>query len=507
MLKDLLKKLCDLNILYKTGGTNVHYRHILIHLPIVKQEIIEYTSFFPSEIPISTRLWCIKNNITKRPICKTCGVPTHFNGGTVKFNDYCSKICARNSTHTKLKIKETSFQRYGAEHPLKSQFVKEKRTATNLQRYGIENISSLQVVQEQKKRNNILRYGVEVTSQRHIPIDALEKLKNKEWLTEQHHTLKKTHKQIAQELGVAATTIDRLCNGFGIETKTRFFSHYQNEIMKFLMLHTSNIVKNDRKILYPKEIDFYLPDRSLGIEFNGIYWHSELNGKDRNYHSNKTRLCKEKGIRLIHIFENEWTQKQDIVKSRLKNILGQSNRIYARKCHVTEISAKTKRLFIEQYHIQGDCTSKINIGLIYENELVAVMSFGRSRFDKKVEYELIRYVCIQGHTIVGGASKLFKYFINTYNPTSIKSYSDIRWNTGNLYKQLGFDFVNESSPNYFYFKAPSLALSPRVRFQKHKLEKQLEIFNPNLTEWQNMVNNGWNRIWDCGNSVWLWSKV
>jgi hypothetical protein len=191
----------------------------------------------------------------------------------------------------------------------------------------------------------------------------------------------------------------------------------------------------------------------------------------------------------------------------LINIL-QSNAsaVYARKCHVEGISAADVGTFMNSNHIQGYAASSVNFALVHDGCVVAVMTFGKSRFNKQYQYELIRYAIKRNYNVVGGASKLFKHFIKQYKPTSIISYSDKRWNTGNVYSTIGFEFSHDTKPNYFYFKNNEIQLYSRQHFQKHKLVNKLEIFNPLVSEWDNMKLNKYNRIWDCGNSVWLWTS-
>jgi len=234
----------------------------------------------------------------------------------------------------------------------------------------------------------------------------------------------------------------------------------------------------------------------IGIANNG--------GKDEKYHLNKTNRCNAEGYRLIHIFEDEWTNKQQIVKSRLKTILGVIHRsIYARKCEVREIDNKTKDQFLEHYHIQGKDLSSTRLGLFYKNRLVAVMTFGKRRFDDKEGFELIRYVTVANFNIVGGAGKLLAYFRKSHENDNIISYADKRWSIGNLYKQLGFNLIRESAPNYFYINMceDMMIRHSRMGFQKHKLKGVLKDFDENMTEIENMRNNGYTRIFDCGTLV------
>lgn len=249
-----------------------------------------------------------------------------------------------------------------------------------------------------------------------------------------------------------------------------------------------------------RELDIYIPSKNIAIEYNGLYWHSEQNGKDKSYHLNKTTLCESKSIRLIHVFEDEWLYKEQIVKNRLRSILGETKySIYARKCEVREIPNTQARTFIDKYHIQGYVNSPIRLGLFYNNRMVACMTFGKRRFDKKDGFELVRYCTVANFRVLGGAGKLLKHFERNWNPTTLISYADRRWSQGGVYKSLGFEFVRNSTPNYWYFKH-SVRYN-RIQFQKHKLKEKLTNFDPNLTEYENMKLNGYDRIWDCGNMV------
>jgi hypothetical protein len=135
------------------------------------------------------------------------------------------------------------------------------------------------------------------------------------------------------------------------------------------------------------------------------------------------------------------------------------------------------------------------------------MTFGKSRYNKNYQYELIRF-CNKINTVVtGGASKIFKYFIRNYNPESLISYADLRYSNGALYEKLGFAKLKSSNPNYFYFhKSSTPKLMSRVQFQKHKLKDKLDIYNESLSEYRNMLNNGYDRIWDCGNGVYEYNN-
>lgn len=193
--------------------------------------------------------------------------------------------------------------------------------------------------------------------------------------------------------------------------------------------------------------------------------------------------------------------KKHAWKSIILNKLQLSNKIYARKCIIKEINSKDSKEFLNNNHLQGHINSSIKLGLFYENELISLMTFGKSRYNKKYEYELLRYCNKKYVSVVGGASRLFKYFIKSYFPKNIISYCDLRYGNGNLYENLGMKLLRVSKPNYYYFRLNEKILYSRVKFQKHKLDNLLENFDSDLTEAENMFNHGFRRIWDSGNLV------
>jgi hypothetical protein len=138
---------------------------------------------------------------------------------------------------------------------------------------------------------------------------------------------------------------------------------------------------------------------------------------------------------------------------------------------------------------------------VLDNELQAVMSFSKARFNKKYEWELVRYSSI--HTVVGGAGRLLKHFIIQKLPASIISYADLRWNTGTMYEKIGLSFSHTTMPNYWYVTEKGLV--HRSAFQKHKLKNKLISYDPNKSEHQNMETNGFYKFWDCGNNVYIWN--
>ena len=285
-------------------------------------------------------------------------------------------------------------------------------------------------------------------------------------------------------------------------------SRPEKEIVEFLTSNNINAETNQRQYLSSnKELDIVIPSKNVAIEYNGLYWHNETK-HDKNYHLNKTIECFDNNIRLIHIFEDEWIYKKEIVKSRLNTILGNiPNKIYARKCEIREIDNNTCKEFLDNNHIQGGINAPIRYGLFYNNELVSVMNFCKLRKNlgqnsNENEYELLRFCNKLDTIVVGGASKLFKHFIKMINPTIVKSYADRRWNTGNLYEKLGFEFTHFSQPNYFYVIGQQR--HNRFSFRKDILVEQ--GFDSNKSEHEIMFDRGIYRIYDCGCLCYKWTS-
>ena len=286
----------------------------------------------------------------------------------------------------------------------------------------------------------------------------------------------------------------------------------ENEIYKFLKENNIKVDKNSKSIIYPFELDIVIPNKKIAIEYCGLYLHSETVKRDKNYHLNKLNLCNEAGYRLITIFEDEWKNHQNLIKNKLLHILGKSNseKIYARKCEIKEIETKTARNFCNENHIQGYNNCSIKLGLYYNKELVSLMTFSKPSLSKGYKgkneniWELNRYCT--NKIVIGGAGKLLNYFCNNYEWKEIFSFADKRWSDGNLYNKLGFELLYETKPNYFYFNTIDNKRYHRFNFRKDRLPKILEKFDPNLTEYENMIENNYHRIWDCGNILFEYER-
>lgn len=287
-------------------------------------------------------------------------------------------------------------------------------------------------------------------------------------------------------------------------------SHIENEVYDFVKsLVDCEVIRNDRQALNGNELDIYVPDKKLAIEFNGTYWHSTEH-KDIKYHQEKTLKCFSKNIRLIHIFEHEWIgEKQNILKDIIKSALTDNFEIiYGRNTEIHEIDNDKYKIFLDKYHLQGYAAASIKLGQYYNNELIAVIGIGKPRFNNLYQYELIRYCVNFKYNVIGGFQKIFKYFINNYDPNSIITYTDISKFTGLSYIKAGFKKTSQyiTEPNYVWVSADLKTILSRYQTQKNKLV-EYGIAYEDQTEDEAMIEHNYYKVYDSGNLKLEWRKT
>ena len=289
-------------------------------------------------------------------------------------------------------------------------------------------------------------------------------------------------------------------------------SKLEKEVYDFVLQYFPDAKNGLRNIIAPKEIDIYVPSINIGIEFDGLYWHSEAKS-DKNDHQLKTDLCEHKGIHLVQIFEDDWKNKRLIIQSRLLNLFHRTPRkIYARQCEIKEVDQSTGKKFLEVNHLQGYSSFQIGLGLYLKDELVSLMTFGNRRVclgKKSLEegdYELMRFASIINCNVIGSAERLFKNFVKKYNPKNVISYADRFWTMNNgktVYDKLGFILDGKTPPNYYYII--NGVRKHRFGFRKRKLVE--EGYDPKMSEREIMEKRGISRIWNSGNLRYVWSSL
>lgn len=459
-----------------------------------------------------------------------------------------------NAPEIRSKMVQGMIDKYGNTIPLHVPEIREKMKATNMERYGVDNVGKNPQVQEKMKATNMERYGVPYSLQspiirehiRQTCIDKygipsapsgvfLNKLQNEDfkitykefmedprYFIESHYGIVELSK-LVKDLNLDFATVWEYIDKYNLwDIVSKVYSTMENEIHDFIKSLDSNIeiVRNDRKVIAPYELDLYLPQFKIGIECNPTFTHNstfssytDTDPIDKKYHKLKSDLAISNGIFLFHIFGYEWSNKQEIIKSMIRNLLHKNSKvIYARNTEVRWISGSDIIRFLNINHRQGYAPASVRLGLFYQNELVSLMTFshmrntiGKSANTTQSTFELVRYCNKINTSIVGGASKLFKYFIRNYHPDKVISFSDIAHTKGNLYQILGFHQVSKSSPNYVWVNIKDDTFFTRVKCQKHNLRK---LFNDdsidieNCTEVQIMSNHGYAQVFDSGTIKW-----
>lgn len=432
---------------------------------------------------INELMFILLFDLKHKDICcasKNCSEIPKFNKSTHNFKTFCE-----------------------IEHDDIIQIKRDKAKKTYQEKYGVINPNQIKDL----VRNNKVPH---IYKNKHHMQNNIKNIENynkeyieKNFIIDKHLKLDK----MTQYFNISKMTAYNKLSVLGIKYIKQ--NRIELEIKEFLeSLEPYKIILNDRRLIGPKELDFIVQD--LAIEFNGLYWHSYgLNNTNanqgdiyftKNRHLDKTEACESKGIQLYHIFENEWKDpiKQELWKSRIRYKLNKiPDSIMARKCIIKEVHTLEANEFSNQNHLQGAGISSIRYGLYYKDELVSIMTFKK---DLKYSYELNRFCTKKDLVIPGAASKLLKHFEREINPCTLVSYANRRWSNGYLYKTLGFYRSHVSAPNYFYFKNAE-TLESRISYQKHKLKNKLEIFDPNKTELQNMMENNYRIIYDAGNII------
>lgn len=503
-----------------------------------------------------TRIFWILNDLHDFPECEICHKKVLRNIWTLKFgyrkngkasitcSNECRKIAAKQSFEktcldkygvtnvyaaecVKNKIKKTNFDKYRTENPgnrkearekakktliqnygelgLASKEIKTKKIETSRRNYGVDFYAQSSAYKEQCKANVLKRFVEAISKDPEIEFPDLNK--SLPDLTSQK--LRKNE-------------FDLKCKkcGNAFRGKLSFNNYYhhgtfsscknchphstssfeEKELFEFVKsVYFGSVQSNKRTVISGCELDIFIPEKKLAFEYDGIYWHSEELGTSKWYHLEKTLKCKKAGIRLVHVFENEWKNKKEIAKAKIKNLLGVHSRtIFARRCKVEEIDFDVSRKFQISNQIQKVEKSEFDLGLFFNGELVSVMSFKELEIEDNA-WEMVNFCCKLDFHIPGAAGKLLKHFEKKIQPMSITSYVDRRWSTGKMQKAIGFKLKETSKPDFWYLVKNDL--EPKSKWQGSILKSSLKTYNSTMMDEENMKINGYKRIFDCGKLI------
>lgn len=465
-------------------------------------------------------------------IC-SCGDELKFNSVSKGYSATCGNMsCRQKSIENKLfikygvtnvwqmesvkqKSKQTNLKKYGVEYPTQNKHIIDIRNKNNIEKYGTDP-SRLDSTKQKIKQTNLKKYGVEYSSMlesnrilckntrkknenlKRPGRIILDDITNLEQLV---HNKNINLSYLAKKYDVDGSWLGKKVKEFNLNPLHSNYSMVQQEVFDFVSSLSNNIINNDRDTIKPYEIDILV--NNLAIEINGIYWHSFscIEKENSLKHYNKMLACRNKKLDFLSFTDIEWYNKKEILKSMISVRLNYSGLsvIFARKCVFSEISSIEANQFLDENHLKGSCIIAKSYCLKYNNEIVAIMCYSKPRFNKNYDWELIR-VCFKKNNIInGGFEKLFKNS-KMFHIGKIVSYSDNDKFNGNSYIKNNFSIKSNNRPSYYYWKGEELL--SRYKCQKHKLSKLLHIYDPLLTEAENMFINKYRRYWNCGSITW-----
>ena len=519
----------------------------------IKKNYIEFYDFIVLNYVGETFLEKLYIFYIGKSFCE-CGEKTRFISFSKGYSKYCGYKCSSNSKYVRDKYKKTCNDKYGYNNPSKSLDIKKKKENTFLEKYGVksylqtesvksiirekynvDNVFESDIIKDKIRKTNLVKYGVEFSIlNKEIKEKSIEKIRERYGFdsfskTDEFkermsmHNFEKFEKDFKLE-GYELISKDSFNNKLKhfkcqktFEIQTQLVRKRHNELQEICLYCNPFIPSYKEKELFDfieslgffakkyrdnkYEIDVFIEDSNIGFEFNGLYWHSEL-FKCEKYHYDKYQYFKNKGINLISIYEDDWIYKKDIVKSIIKSKLNKlQEKIYARNCKIVKVNNRESKEFLDENHLQGWCVSKFRYALLFNNKLVSVLTLGSNRINlgqKNIDgnYEILRFCNRQSLNVIGGFSKLLKFFIKENMPKKIITYADCSISNGNLYIKNGFDFIKFTNPNYFYFLPRDKKRINRFNFTKSKLVKM--GFDLNKTEKEIMFERGYFKIYDSG---------
>ncbi len=365
----------------------------------------------------------------------------------------------------KNKIKETNNKKYGVDYYLQTNEARSQRQTTQF----IEAKETLK-----NKLNNFSSFNI---------IDSLIRPKDEKG----HYHFAKVECKCLKCGNTYFTNIRRAqrCNICYPEDWLNGTSKLEKSIVEYIkQIYSGTILENDRIAILPKELDIYLPEKNLAIEIDGDRWHGcnniSLFRDCLNKAGEKQALCNQRGIRLITIKECDYIDRPDVFKRFLEDAICDRKRIFARKCDIKSISKKDAENFCNYYHVNGYRNGSIKYGLYYNNELVCVAIFGKH---PKYEWECIRLCYKTGISIIGGWEKIQKHFGKRF-----LHFVNLQYFPGKNVTGIGFRY-----------KKDDIILSRRTLQKNEQLKRYCENYDPNKSDIENCINNGFTVIFDCGN--------
>lgn len=416
-----------------------------------------------------------------------------------KAKETCLKIWGvdnpSKSEKVKQKIVDTNLKHWGVNYTFKTDNNKLKSRKTKLERYGDATFTNPQKANKTKLRKNNGAYQSKETT---------EKIKVKKKLLYGYTSwnMNKAKETILDKYGVPYYCMTKECRNLSHGSISQ-----RNLRFKERLEQLGYIVELEFPL---QKFQYDLKVNNILIEIDPTFTHNSFIGpkfsndsigkpKDKNYHYIKTKNAIDNNYRCIHIFD--WDNIYKILR-----LFYLKTNVYARFCDIKEVSKEDCNNFLNKYHLQNTCKGQtIRLGLYYKDELIEIMTFGRPRYNKKFQYELLRLCTKSKYQVIGGTQKLFKYFLEEYNPNSIISYCDLSKFSGDVYDKLGFKLKNRTNPSCHWSKGDQM-ITNNLLLQRGYDQLFGTNFGKGTSNEQLMIENGWLPVYDCGQAVYQYIK-
>ena len=500
--------------------------YIKLHYP---EFYVYLNENYPDTIPFNEKLYWFYNGLTSHPTCKTCGKSTPFISNSRGYAGHCTQKCTQQDKNVRDKLKESCIEKYGNDYKT---VIYNKGKSTKLQRYGDENYNNI----DKLKKTCLEKYGVDNPQKvkeirEKTKNTCLEKYgaeyyqKTEEFKNRYDSILEKSKKTCLEKYGVdnpmkldsvkektQKTCLDKYGVPWNCMRKEAHHSKNMYSIKNedFAKLLDQNNIKYEReycinKYSYDFKIDNILveinPTATHNINWNPYKKDSKEIKIDKNYHLYKTKLAENNGFKCIHVWD--WDNINTII-----GLLLPKETIYARECVIKEVNKKETEEFLLNNHIQGTCKRQtVRLGLYKDNKLVQLMTFGKPRYNKHYEYELLRLCSDMQYVVIGGANKLFKYFIDNYSPNSIISYCDISKFDGKIYNIIGMNLLRVSKPACVWANCRSKKFITDAELRKHGADQILGTsYGKGTDNKEIMIKHRWAQVYNCGQKTFVWNK-
>lgn len=478
---------------------------------------------YSSELPFNEKLYWFYNNLIEHPKCKTCGKPTQFISPSRGYSEHCCCKCTQADRHVRDKLIKTSIERYGSDFREKiykkgreTKLVKygdenynniEKTKKTMLEKYGVDNPLKSEAIKKKVEKTCIDRYG----AKSYLESETFDRDRRKHIEQAKITSLERYGTEFPMQTDEVKQRVTQTCiERYGVKWNCMRDEAHNSKNSNSSANEEFAAILDSNNIIYKREFALgkYTYDFQVGntlVEINpsathNINWNpfSGAAKIDKNYHLTKTKAAEAAGFRCIHVWD--WENK-----SIIADMLGPKETVRARECEVRSVKKKETDEFLTENHLQGTVRRQtVRLGLYKDGELVQIMTFGKPRYNKKADFELLRMCTRRGYAVTGGAERLIKQFDSVYANVSIVSYCDVSKFDGSVYERLGFCQERVSRPACHWVNLRTKQRITSAELRRLGADKLIHTdFGKGTSNEEILLKKRWVQVFDCGQKTYI----